>query len=105
LRKEGDPGLHECQRGKPVLLPGTPRRSAGDELKIYRVRNPDFYDKAVVAYSEKDAAAALGTTDIEVVVDRKLLKKNEAAAGCDLPQTGWAEPALGGVGLGRTGRV
>lgn len=32
-------------------------------LQVYRVRNPDFYDKAIVGYSEKDAAAALGTAE------------------------------------------
>src|SRR4051794_2718848 len=34
------------------------------ELKLFRVRNPDFYEKAVTAYSEKDASFALGTADI-----------------------------------------
>lgn len=57
-------------------MPKKPR-----ELTIYRIRNPDFYDKAIVAYSEKDAAAALGTADIEVVVDSKLMKKMKRRPG------------------------
>lgn len=51
------------------------------ELQIYRIRNPDFYDKAITAYSEKDAAAALGTLEIDVVVDAKLLKKMKRRPG------------------------
>jgi hypothetical protein len=57
-------------------MPKKPR-----ELQIYRIRNPDFYDKAITAYSEKDAAAALGTSDIEAVVDSKLLKKMKRRPG------------------------
>ena len=36
------------------------------EIQLYRIRNPDFYDKAITAYSEKDAAAALARPISEV---------------------------------------
>src|SRR6476659_2935420 len=45
------------------------------ELKLYRICNPDFYEKAVTAYSEKDASFALGTADIEEMIDSRRLKK------------------------------
>jgi hypothetical protein len=51
------------------------------ELKVYRVRNPDFYEKAVTAYSEKDASFALGTADVEEIVDSQLLKKMKRCPG------------------------
>jgi hypothetical protein len=61
----------------PAKKPGPKPR----ELKIYRVRNPDFYEKAVTAYSEKDASFALGTADIEEIDDSKLLKKMKRRPG------------------------
>ena len=51
------------------------------ELKVYRVRNPDFYEKAVTAYSERDASFALGAADIEEIDDSKLLKKMKSRPG------------------------
>lgn len=54
---------------------------AKPEPKIYRVKNPDFYEKAVAARSVKDASWALGTAGIEEMVDAQLLKKMKRRPG------------------------
>ena len=47
---------------------------APPELKLYRLKNPDFYDKAVAADSEAEARKVIGA-DVELIDDAKLLRK------------------------------
>jgi hypothetical protein len=50
------------------------RTSKPPELKLYRLKNPDFYDKAVAADSEAEARKIIGG-DVELIDDAKLLRK------------------------------
>ena len=65
-----------AKKRRPTRTSKPPR-----ELKLYRIRKPDFYDKAVAALSEKDASFALGTADIEPMDDSRLLKKMKRRPG------------------------
>ncbi len=51
------------------------------KLTLCRIRNPDFYDKAVAALSEKDATFVLDAADIEPMDDSRLMKKMKCRPG------------------------
>jgi hypothetical protein len=68
--------VHEMAPTKPARKPRKP-----PELRLYRVKTPDFYEKSVAVRTAKDAAWALGTSDIEEMVDSKLLKKAKRRPG------------------------
>ena len=50
------------------------------ELKLYRLKNPDYFDKAVAAGSEAEARKILGG-DVEWIDDAKLLRKMKRRSG------------------------
>lgn len=61
--------------------PAKKRATKPRELKLYRLKNPDFFDKAVAAYSEAEAQRALGGREIEWIEDSKLLRKAKRRPG------------------------
>jgi hypothetical protein len=50
------------------------------ELKLYRLKTPDFYEKAVAAYSESEAVKIVGGA-VDWLDDPKLLRRMSRRPG------------------------